>query len=338
RNFLPSTGRLVHYLPPAEGKNVRVDTGVYEGGEISVFYDPMIAKLITYGKTRDEATAEMRAALDAYYIRGVSHNIPFLASLMGKKKFIDGKLSTNFIAEEYPDGFSAADLPAKDPTVLMGVAALVHQAYQARAAGVSGQLPGRARALPDTWVVVEGDGETKTQHRVSVARHPVGGAGDLGPASGTVTVGNKTLHIASSWTFGQPLYKAEVVGSVSKGKVKAGHIVVQVDRRGIGYRLFHAGAQVDVVVLTVHEAELAKHMLYKPPPDLSQFLLSPMPGLLVSLAVKEGQDVKAGEALAIVEAMKMENVLKAERDGTVKTIHQQPGASLAVDQVILEFA
>ncbi|MDX2223133.1 MAG: acetyl-CoA carboxylase biotin carboxylase subunit [Rhodospirillaceae bacterium] len=334
RNFLPSTGRLTRYIPPAEGKHVRVDTGVYEGGEISVYYDPMIAKLIATGSDRNQAIANMRSALDAYYIRGVSHNIPFLASLMSKAKFESGKLSTNFIAEEYPDGFSAKDLPAEDPTVLMGVAALVHQAYQRRAAAISGQRPGRTRKLPDTWMVVAGEGAEKTSHQVWVAPHPDDGNPEHGPASGTVKVGKRTLHVASAWTYGQPLFKAEISGGKGKGE----HVVVQVDRRGIGYRLFHAGAQVDVAVLTLHEAELARHMLYKPPPDLSQFLLSPMPGLLVSLAVQEGQEVKAGETLAIVEAMKMENVLKAERDGTVKKLHQQPGASLAVDQVILEFA
>jgi propionyl-CoA carboxylase alpha chain len=334
RNFLPSTGRLTRYLPPLETSHVRVDTGVYEGGEISVYYDPMIAKLIATGKDRAEATAHMRRALDAYYIRGVSHNIPFLASLMGKAKFESGKLSTNFIAEEYPDGFSATDLPAEDPTVLVGVAALVHNAYQARAAAISGAIAGHARAVPDTWVVVSGEGKAMTQTHAWVSPHPGHGEVELGPASGTVKIGKRILTVTSAWTFGQPLFVAEV--RADKGPVH--DVVIQIDRRGVGYRLFHAGAQIDVRVLSEREAALAKLMPFKPPPDLSKFLLSPMPGLLVSLAVREGQEIKSGETLAIVEAMKMENVLKAERDGTVKKLHQQPGASLAVDQIILEFA
>ncbi len=335
RNFLPSTGRLTRYMPPLEGKHVRVDTGVYEGGEISVYYDPMIAKLVTWGKTRTAAIEYMREALDAYYIRGVSHNIPFLASLMGKAKFESGKLSTNFIAEEYPDGFSAKDLPAKDPTLLVGIAALVHQANQQRAASVSGQITGHSRDLPETWMVVSGQGKTLIEHQATVAPHPLAGQDpNLGPASGIVKVGNRTLTLASAWIYGNPLLTAEI--HIDKGA--ATEVTVQIDQRGAGYRLFHAGAQIDVKVLTEREAQLNKLMLFKPPPDLSRFLLSPMPGLLVSLAVKEGQEVKAGETLAIVEAMKMENVLKAERDGTVKKIHQTPGSSLAVDQVIVEFA
>ncbi len=334
RNFLPSTGRLVRYVPPVESANVRVDTGVYEGGEISVYYDPMIAKLITYDKTRDKAIEAMREALDAYYIRGVSHNIPFLASLMGKKKFESGNLSTNFIAEEYPDGFSAKDLPAKDPTLLVGIAALVHNAYQHRANAISGQIRGHARQVPESWFVVQGQGESLVSFQADVEAHnELGDDPNLGPASGTVKVGDKTVTIASAWTYGQALYTAEVT---EDGKTS--EVTVQIDVRGSGYRLFHAGAQMDVKVLTAREAELNKLMLYKPPADMSKFLLSPMPGLLVSIAVAEGQDVKAGETLAIVEAMKMENVLKAERDGTVKKVHQASGASLAVDQIIIEFA
>ncbi len=327
RNFLPSTGRLVRYIPPEESKNVRVDTGVQQGGEISVFYDPMIAKLCSWGKTRAEATSHMRAALDAYYIRGVSHNIPFLASVLGKKKFEDGNLSTNFIAEEYPDGFSDADLPAKDPTVLVAVAAIVHNAYVRRAAAISGQIPGHGRKLPDNWVVASyGPGGKDNEYPLWVS--PERKALDDGIISSTVKVGKKTVHVNSAWVMGAPLFNAEINGK---------WVTIQVDKRPVGYRLFHAGSQMDVGVYTVREAELARLMPHKPPPDLSKYLLSPMPGLLKALAVKEGQEVKTGETLAIVEAMKMENVLKAERDGTVKKIYEQAGASLAVDQMILEF-
>jgi propionyl-CoA carboxylase alpha chain len=321
RNFLPSTGRLTRYIPPKESAHVRVDTGVYEGGEISVFYDPMIAKLCSYGKDRKEATAHMRAALDAYYIRGVSHNIPFLASVLGKKKFESGDLSTNFIAEEYPQGFSDKDLPAEDPTKLLAVAALVHNTFARRAASISGQIPGHGRKLPSAWVIVTKDGGEKAVETVVAVAAGEG-------SSGTVTIGKKTVDVSTDWVPGQPLFTAVVDKKP---------VTIQVDRKGTGYRLFSAGAQLDVHVYTQREAELARLMPNKPPPDLSKYLLSPMPGLLVSLAVKEGQEVKAGETLAIVEAMKMENVLKAERDATVKKIHEKAGASLAVDQMILEF-
>ncbi len=325
RNFLPSTGRLVRYMPPAESKHVRVDTGVQQGGEISVFYDPMIAKLCTYGKDRKAAIAHMRDALDAYYIRGVSHNIPFLASVMGKKKFEDGNLSTNFIAEEYPDGFSDKDLPAADPAQLVAVAALVHSAHAHRAADISGQIPGHGRKVPADWVVViSGHGDKDSEHKVTVTHDRAEGV-----ASGIVKAGKKSMRIKTDWIFTDQLFIVDMDGTQA---------TVQVDRRGIGYRLFYAGSQLDVMVYTAGDAELARLMPHKPPPDLSKYLLSPMPGLLVSLAVKEGQDVKAGETLAVVEAMKMENVLKAERDGVVKKIHEAAGGSLAVDQMILEFA
>ncbi len=316
RNFLPSTGRLVKYRPPEEDKHVRVDTGVYEGGEISMFYDPMVAKLCTWGKTRKQAIAHMRDALDRYYIRGISHNIPFLASVMGKKRFVAGKLTTNFIAEEYPKGFSDKDLPAEDPVPLIAVAALMHHAYAERAGQISGREKGHEKTVATSWVVdVAGK-----QRSVDITESSV--------ASGTVKVGRRKVDVSSTWTYGEPLFTGIIDGHT---------VCIQVDRNGVSYRLSHNGAQMDVVVYTKRDAELAKLMPVKVPPDLSKFLLSPMPGLLVSVDVEEGQEVKAGETLAIVEAMKMENVLKAERDGIVKKIPEKPGASLAVDQVIMEF-
>ena len=327
RTFLPSTGRLVRYIPPTETENVRVDTGVQEGGEISVFYDPMIAKLCSWGKTRAEATKHMRAALDAYYIRGVSHNIPFLASVLSKKKFESGDLSTNFIAEEYPEGFSDKDLPAKEPATLVAVAAIVHDAYARRAAGISGQIPGHGRVIPENWTAAAKTSDGKVQEFAVWLSPDTEDVGD-GRVGATVKVGKKTVKVVGNWSLGAPLFAAEIDGE---------DVTIQIDRRGSGYRLFNAGSQMDITVYTAREAELARLMPNKPPPDLSKFLLSPMPGLLVSLAVKEGQVVKAGETLAVVEAMKMENVLKAERDGTVKKIHHAPGSSLAVDQMILEF-
>ena len=325
RNFLPSTGRLVRYLPPAESKHVRVDTGVQQGDEISVFYDPMIAKLCTWAKDRKTATAHIRTALDAYYIRGVSHNIPFLASVMGKKRFEDGRLSTNFIAEEYPGGFSEADLPAQSPTTLIAVAGLVHDAYARRAVEISGQVPGHGRVMPDTWMVVVRHNGEKKEHLVQIAPKT---SPDDGIGGGIAKVGKKMVRVRSDWTYGAPLFVGEANGKP---------IIIQVDREPVGYRLFHDGAQLQLDVYTRRQAELARLMPHKPTPDLTKCLLSPMPGLLVSLAVKEGQEIKTGETLAIVEAMKMENVLKAERDGVVKKIHETNGASLAVDQMILEF-
>ncbi|WP_413207266.1 acetyl-CoA carboxylase biotin carboxylase subunit [Rhodospirillum sp. A1_3_36] len=317
RGFLPSIGRLTRFIPPEEVEGqVRVDTGVADGGEISMYYDPMIAKLITHGKDRNEAIARMREALDAFYIRGVSHNIPFLASLLGKQRFVDGRLTTNFIAEEYADGFHAADLPAEDPTILIAAVASVHRKQVEREAMISGQIAGHEKKARNDWVVRLGD----TNHPVMILPTDTGH---------DVTVDGKTVSVAHDWRFGDPLFKAVIDGRP---------VVVQIDREGVGYRLFHAGTQDHALVLTESAAKYAALMPKKEAPDMSQFLLSPMPGLLVSLAVAEGQDVKAGERLAVIEAMKMENVLKAERDGTVVKIHAAPGDSLSVDQKIIEFA
>ncbi|MBC7953053.1 MAG: acetyl/propionyl-CoA carboxylase subunit alpha, partial [Rhodospirillaceae bacterium] len=307
RNFLPSTGRLTRYQPPAENAHVRVDTGVYEGGEISMFYDPMIAKLISYGPTRDAAIGHMREALDAYYIRGLSHNIPFLASLFSKERFVKGELTTNFIAEEYKDGFHADDLPADDPTILVAVAASVKCAITSRNIKISGQFPGHEAVVPVQWTVVF-NGQ---YHDVEV-RPQAGGF--------AVVMGGEAVSVKTDWQIGQPLFRATVDGRA---------VVVQVDRVGIGYRLAHSGSRADVLVLTRHAAAMNKLMPFKAPPDMSKYLLSPMPGLLRALEVVEGQEVKAGEPLAVVEAMKMENILKAERDGTIGKLHATPGESLA---------
>ena len=316
RNFSPSTGRLVRYRPPEDSKHVRVDTGVYEGDEISIFYDPMVAKLCTWARTRKQAIAHMRDALDHYYIRGINHNIPFLASVMGKKRFIAGKLTTNFIAEEYPKGFSDKDLSADDPVPLIAVATLIHRAYADRVGHISGRIEGHEKRVSNNWVVdIAG-----TQRAVEVSGASV--------ANGTVKVGRRKILVESDWTYGESLF----IGTVN-GK----DVCVQVDGAGIGYRLFHNGAQVDVTVYTERDAALVKLMPHKVPPDQSKFLLSPMPGLLVAVVVSVGQEVKAGETLAIVEAMKMENVLKAERDSIVQWITEEPGASLTVDQVIMVF-
>ena len=305
RNFLPSTGRLVKYREPVPGPDVRVDSGVYEGGEISMFYDPMIAKLCTYGPTRGAAIARMRRALDEFYVRGVSHNVPFLAALMAHPRFVAGNLTTNFIAEEFKGGFTAAHLPPRDPAVLVGVAAVVDRLHAHRSGGAQ-------------------DNRTVMLNRAPVAVTVTGG----GPAF-KVETGGRRLAIETDWVPGQPLLHARVDGEA---------IVVQVDGSGSGWRLVHAGGQAEALVLTQRQAELYELMPVKAAPDTSKFLLSPMPGLLASLAVSEGQEVKAGEALAVVEAMKMENVLRATRDGTVKVLHAKAGDSLRVDQKIVEFA
>ena len=305
RNFLPSTGRLVKYREPAAGPDVRVDSGVYEGGEISMFYDPMIAKLCTYGATRGAAIDRMRRALDEFYIRGVSHNVPFLAALMAHPRFVAGNLTTNFIAEEFKGGFTAAHLPPRDPAVLVGMAAVVDRLHAHRSGGAQ-------------------DKRTVMLNRAPVAVTVTGS----GP-SFKVETESRTLAIETDWVPGQPLLQARVDGQT---------IVVQVDASGSGWRLVHAGGQAEALVLTPRQAELYALMPIKAAPDTSKFLLSPMPGLLASLAVSEGQEVKAGEALAVVEAMKMENVLRATRDGTVKVLHAKAGDSLRVDQKIVEFA
>ena len=315
RNFLPSIGRLTEYRPPEESDTVRVDTGVYAGGEISMYYDPMIAKLVTYGADRAAAISEMKKALDAFYIRGVSHNIGFLAAVVANPRFAEGRINTNFIAEEYPDGFHPQDLPAIDPKLQIAVAASIHRAYQDRAAMISGQVQDHGRSVSSDWVVVLKSGN----HPVRVAA--VEGGFDL-------LIDGVGSELRSDWTLGQPLFRGTVDGD---------EICFQIERRATAYRLIHGGSQDDVQVLSPRNAELYALMPEKLPPDTSKWLLSPMPGLLTSIAVEVGQAVRAGEELAVIEAMKMENVLRAERDAVIAAVPVAAGDSLAVDQVIIEF-
>ena len=315
RGFLPSVGRLVRYLPPAETETVRVDTGVYEGGEVSMYYDPMIAKLITHGATREEARIQMRDALNEFHVRGVSHNISFLSALIEHPRFREGRLSTNRIADEYPDGFHPADEIHDDPALLIVIAAAIHRKYMDRAAGISGQMSGYERTINDDWVVVMGG----KHHRVET--RPVSGGHD-------VTFSGENYRVRSEWQFGQPLFKGTINGSP---------VCLQIERRNMIYRLFHWGSQVDLMVLTARAAELLECMPEKEPPDLSQFLLSPMPGLLTQLRVDAGNSVRTGQDLAVIEAMKMENVLRAERDGKISKVLATVGDTLNVDQAILEF-
>jgi len=314
RNFMPSIGRLSGYREP-EGEGVRVDSGVYEGGEVSMHYDPMISKLITYGDNREAAIDLMVDALDAYYIRGVNHNISFLNALMVHPRFIAGELTTNFIEEEFPDGFNADLVPQNNPHIAVVVAAAVHQEYRERSSQISGQSEGHEYQVPDQWVVITGAEETPVSMTLTLS-------GFL------VSIGNDDYSVVTDWALGEPLFEAQINGQ---------QVTVQVERSGSGYKLFYRGAEINALVLSPKAAELNKLMLEKVPADLSKYLLSPMPGLLVKLAVKVGDQVKTGEELAVVEAMKMENSLRATNDGIVAKISADVGDSLMVDQAILEF-
>ena len=336
RNFLPSTGRLVKFQPPTETMfsadtehlyGVRVDTGVYDGGEIPMFYDSMIAKLIVHGKDRAHAIALMREALNGFVIRGVSSNIPFQAALLAHPKFVAGDFNTGFIAEHYSQGFHAEDVPHDDPSFLVALAAFMHRRYRARASGISGQLEGHGVKIAEQFVVVTLDAKGEHQHTpVSVT--------DFKGATGasTVLVGDKSYQIASSASLGA----VRVEGLVNNRP-----FVAQVERGAgknpLALRVSHNGTQIEAMVLSPLGARLQKLMPYKAPPDLSKFLMSPMPGLLVEVSVQPGQQVQAGEKLAVIEAMKMENVLFATQDGVVGKISAAKGESLAVDQIILEF-
>ena len=326
RNFLPSIGRLVKYRPPAEvscdGITVRNDTGVEEGGEISIFYDPMIAKLITHGPSRIAAIEAQSAALDAFYIDGIRHNVPFLSALMNHPRWRKGELSTGFIAEEFPQGFAAREPEGDVARRIAAVGAAIDHVLGERKRQISGQMNGRPvtrerrRAVwLNRWEIaldVARDGET-------VAVRFVESGGEAGAPH----------HLVSTWKPGEGVWHGTIDGAA---------IAVQVRPIPNGFRLAHEGYEVAVSVFTESEANAARLMPVVTAADTGKKLLCPMPGLVISIDVAEGQEVKAGETLAVVEAMKMQNVLRAERDGTVKAIHAKPGATLAVDALILEFA
>ena len=315
RGFLPSTGRLTKFQTPGASDSVRVDTGVFDGGEISMFYDSMIAKLIVHGATRDEALSKMRDSLNSFVIRGISSNIPFQAALMKHPRFQSGNFNTGFIAEEYPQGFDASMVPHDDPGLLIAVAAFVHRCYQDRSAKVSGQLPGHERQVGDEWVVIRGG-----------KRHPVVARPVLGGYE--MDYNGQKYRILSGWRLGQSLFNGTCNGEP---------FTLQVERHRLVYQIHHWGTRADMMVMSARAAELLAMMPEKQPPDLSRFLLSPMPGLLREIAVAEGQEVKQGERLVVIEAMKMENILRAEHDCKVKKISAAIGESLSVDQVIIEF-
>ena len=315
-SFLPSIGRLVRYIPPRESEGqVRVDTGVAEGGAISSHYDSMIAKLITHDSTRAGAVALMRRALDQFVVRGVETNVAFQAALLRHTRFIAGDFHTGFMAEEYPTGFNAAEMPHVDTSLLIAVAAFVHRSRIDRQASVSGQLPGHELKVAEEWTVV-----------LNGERNPV----TVRPVTGGYVVldAEQSREIVSGWRLGQPL----LCGSCN-GKP----FCIQVEHVGQMYRLTHGGTQADARVMTARTTELLLRMPEKPGHDLSRFLLSPMPGLVTLLQVDEGQAVRIGEPLLVVEAMKMENVLRADRDCVVDRLLVKPGDSVSVGQRVMEF-
>ncbi len=322
RNFLPSIGRLTRYRPPVEGATatggvVRNDTGVFEGGEISMYYDPMIAKLCTWGPSRGAAIAEMRAALDGFEVEGIGHNLPFCAAVMDHPRFVSGNITTAFIAEEYPEGFQGVTLDDGVLRRVAAAAAAMHRVGEIRRTRISGTMDNHTRRVGDDWVV--------TAQGVSFA---VRIAADR--EGSTVTFDDGTaMRVTSDWTPGQPLARLMVDGTA---------LALKVGKVPMGFRIRHRGADLKVWVQTPRQAELAALMPEKVAPDTSKFLLCPMPGLVVRISVAEGEEVQEGQALATVEAMKMENILRAERKGTVKKINVAAGASLRVDDVIMEFA
>jgi propionyl-CoA carboxylase alpha chain len=326
RNFLPSIGRLVKYRPPAEsrvdGITVRNDTGVQEGGEISIYYDPMIAKLVTHAPSRAAAIEAQSTALDSFYIDGIRHNIPFLSALMTHPRWREGKLSTGFISEEFPRGF-AVRVPEGDVARrLAAVAAAIDHVVGERKRQISGQLIGRPVQRERRRAVWLGRDEIALE----IAREANGLAVRFIDTDGAP---GHPRRLVSPWTPGQPVWQGTLDGQL---------VAMQVRPVPNGFRLAHQGFEVAVQVFTEAEATAARLMPVTTAADTGKKLLCPMPGLVVSIAVAEGQEVKAGETLAVVEAMKMQNVLRAERDGTVKKIHATAGATLAVDALILEFA
>jgi propionyl-CoA carboxylase alpha chain len=336
RNFLPSTGRLVRFAPPAQTMfqsntddwfGVRVDTGVQDGGEIPMFYDSMIAKLIVHGTDRNDAIAKMREALNGFVIRGISSNIPFQAALLAHPKFVTGDFNTGFIAENYGKGFSAEDVPHEDPSFLIALAAFVRRKSRERAAGISGQLPGYGVQVGKDYVVVTlaQDGE-----HVYTPVHVDEYVGETGSAR--VRVGASSYEIRSNSRINDIAITGTANGTAFTAQVERG-----TPKNPLALRLQHNGTRIDALVVSPRMAELHALMPHKAAPDMSRYVLSPMPGLLVDVAVVPGQKVQAGERVAVIEAMKMENVLFAAADGVVGKVLAAKGESLTVDQAIVEF-
>ncbi|AUH63179.1 acetyl-CoA carboxylase biotin carboxylase subunit [Paracoccus zhejiangensis] len=336
RGFLPSIGRLSRYRPPVEiaagplkatgnwvndsdGRDsavaVRNDTGVYEGGEISMFYDPMIAKLCTWAPTRGEAIEAMRVALDTFEVEGIGHNLPFLSAVMDHPKFVAGDMTTAFIAEEYPEGFQGVEPAPEDIARIAAAAAAMHRVAEIRRTRITGRLGNHERRVGKHWVVFIGNHDIPVE--IEADRD-----------GSTVTIDGRAMRVESDWLPGQSLARLVVDGQP---------LVLKVDRIPAGYRLRTRGADLKAYIRRPNAAAMARLMPVKEAPDTSKFLLCPMPGLIVKINVAAGDEVQEGQALATVEAMKMENILRAERKGVVKSVNAEPGQSLKVDDVIMEF-
>ncbi len=321
RNFLPSIGRLTRYRPPVEGRTqlggiVRNDTGVFEGGEISMYYDPMIAKLCTWGRDRAQAIEEMRLALDTFEVEGIGHNLPFCSAVMDHPRFVSGNITTAFIAEEFPEGFHGVALPEPMLRRVAAAAAAMNRVAEIRRTRVSGRMDNHERHVGDDWVVA-----------LQGSEYPVAIRADKGGAT-VAFEGGAAMRVESDWTPGQPLARLLVDGDP---------LVLKVGRITGGYRVRLRGAELKVHVRSPRQAELARLMPEKLPPDTSKLLLCPMPGLIVKLNVAEGDAVFEGQALCTVEAMKMENILRAEKKGVIMKVNAVVGGSMAVDDVIMEF-
>ena len=320
RNFLPSIGRLTRYRPPAEVAEVthvvRNDTGVYEGGEISMYYDPMIAKLCTWAPTRGEAIEAMRVALDTFEVEGIGHNLPFLAAVMDHPKFVSGEMTTAFIAEEWPEGFEGVALPGADLRRIAAACAAMNKVSEIRRTRISGRMDNHERKVGDKWVVsLQGE-----SFSTDVKSDPKGATVQF--EDGT------TLRVEGDWTPGKTLAEMTVGGAP---------LVLKVGKISGGFRIRSRGADLKVHVRNPRQAALAELMPEKLPPDTSKLLLCPMPGLVVKIDVEVGQEVQEGQPLCTIEAMKMENILRAEKKAIVSQINAEPGQSLAVDEVIMEF-
>jgi propionyl-CoA carboxylase alpha chain len=336
RNFLPSTGRLVRFQTPKQSMfqanttelyGVRVDTGVQDGGEIPMFYDSMIAKLIVHGKDRNDAIVKMREALNGFVIRGISSNIPFQAALLAHPRFVSGDFNTGFIAEQYSQGFRAEDVPHDDRDFLAALAAFVRRKSRERAANLSGQLPGYDVKIGQDYAVVELGQNGKNRY---VPVHVDEFVGKPGVAQ--ITVDGKTYAIESNSRLNDIRIEGTCNGQPFTAQVERGTL-----KNPLALQVQHNGTRIEALVMSPRMAELHQLMPFKAPPDLSRYVLSPMPGLLVDVSVQPGQKVQAGERVAVIEAMKMENVLFATQDGVVKKVVAAKGESLSVDQLIVEF-
>ncbi|MDG1857669.1 MAG: biotin/lipoyl-binding protein, partial [Emcibacteraceae bacterium] len=315
RGFLPSTGRVTDYQPPQEDDHIRIDSGIFEGSDISIYYDPMISKVISFGEDREEAISKLRLALDEYYIRGVGHNIAFLSDVLKSSRFKSGDISTKFIEEEYPDGFNGGEISLESWNIFVAVATTVHSCEVGRQSTISGRMNAENSVFNETWQV-QLDGEKQASNFLMTHE------------GCNVITGGVVFEIVTLWGPGNPMFTGTINGEA---------VNVEVEYLADGYRLIYDGASEVVHVRSDREVELAALMPEKVPADMSKYLQCPMPGLVVSIDVEQGDDVQAGQTLCVVEAMKMENVLRAERDGKVVKISANAGDSLAVDEIIMEF-